>query len=86
MKRNRFFDAVLKLMLLSAIIHMVILAIYILMTGDTSKLSFFKIVAIDLFYPSLGNTSIGHFLSFLAVVVLYILVYIFFTNKDKILK
>lgn len=86
MLKNRFLDAVLKLMLLSAFLHMIVLSIYTVLTGDTTHSSFLKIIAIDLFYPELVNSPVGQYLSFASVIVLYILLYIFFTNKKRIIK
>lgn len=78
--KNRYLDALLKLMLLSAVLHMVVLAVYFVVYGDASHFNFFKIIALDLFFPELASDFM-HLYSLLIGVWLYVFLFYFFTHK-----
>lgn len=79
--KNRRFDALLKLMLLSAVLHMAILFVYFVVHLDASRFNFFKITDIDLFFPELTSNSYSNVYSLLVGILLYTLIYYFFTKK-----
>lgn len=78
--KNRYLDALLKLMLLSAILHMAVLVLYFVVHGDASRFIFFKIINIDLFIPELASDCM-HSYSLLLSVWLYVFIFYFFTHK-----
>lgn len=69
--KNRYLDALLKLMLLSAVIHMTVLAVYFVLYLDLSRFNFFKIVALDLFYPQLVTTHLTNIYSLGTMFILW---------------
>ena len=81
-KSNRFIQAVLKLMLLSAVIHVAILVFDFLVSHQTNNLSFFSIVGVDLFYPNFVVSSFGQMVSYGTVIILFIIIYFFFTKSS----
>ncbi|VVB78873.1 Uncharacterised protein [uncultured archaeon] len=76
---NNYLDALLKLMLLSAIIHVGILIIYSLANQSFEKFNFFYILDVQLLFPLLKNTLS----TILIGTVLMILIYIFFLSNSK---
>lgn len=79
--KNRYFDALLKLMLLSAVLHMFTLFVYFLIHLDASRFNFFKIINIDLFFPELITNQYTNMYSIILGIFLYICLYYFFTKK-----
>lgn len=78
--KNRYLDALLKLMLLSAILHMAVLVVYFIIYRDISRFNFFKIIDIDLFVPELVSNNMYPY-SFFITVWLYVFLFYFFTHK-----
>jgi hypothetical protein len=76
--KNRYFDAFLKLMLLSAILHMGVLAINFILRGDHAPFNFFTIIAAQLFVPGLASEQA---LSLAIAFLLYVLILCCFTRK-----
>lgn len=74
---NKYLDALLKTMLFSAIIHMILLFIYIGISGKFYLANYFNILDLDLFSPKFIEGAGSLILS--GVVVLGI--YIFFLFK-----
>lgn len=81
--KNPYLDALLKLMLLSAVIHILVLAIYSISHGNVSHLNFFKIINIDLFFPEIVNMDCYGLYSFVITIWLYISIYYFYNLKKK---
>ena len=79
--KNRHLDALLKLMLLSAVLHMAVLAIYFVLHVDATRFNFFKIINIDLLYPRLVTNSLTNFYSTVVMVVLYLFFYTFSSKR-----
>jgi hypothetical protein len=79
--KNRFVDALLKLMLLSAIIHIIILITFSIIKMDFTFINYFKILTIDLIVPSITQGVLSNVLSVAVVVILYILIFFFYTKK-----
>lgn len=82
--KNRHADALLKLMLLSAILHMAVLVVYFVLYADISHLNFFKIIAIDLFFPQVTRTNFTDIYSLLVAFGLYMCIYFFFTRRNTV--
>lgn len=81
--KNPYLDALLKLMLLSAIIHIFVLVIYSVLNGNVFYLNFFKIINIDLFFPEIVNLDCYGLYSFVITIWLYILIYYISNIKNK---
>jgi len=79
--KNKYLDSLLKLMLLSAIIHVVILLIYSITNLNSDKLNFFNIVGIDLLIPALGSGTLNLFIGIIVMLALYIL-FLKISKKD----
>ena len=78
-KANRFIQALVKLMLLSAVLHILILVVHSVIVQNISELSLFKIIGLDLFYPELSSMFL---FSSVVAFVIYVLIYFFFTDKN----
>jgi len=72
--KNKYLNALLLLMLVSAIAHMLILFYIFLATGDMYILNYFNILDVDLFFPDLFNTLPGNIFSALVAIAIYILI------------
>ncbi|MBI2628826.1 hypothetical protein HYW74_01970 [Candidatus Pacearchaeota archaeon] len=79
--KNKYFDAFLKLMLLSAIIHVALLIVYSLFTQNFIILNYFNILDFDLIYSGIAEGITNFFISGLVVVIIYIVILKFFTKK-----
>jgi uncharacterized membrane protein len=69
--KNRYFNALLLLMLFSAFVHMVILFIVAIFSLNLHVLNYFAIVDANYIIPSFFNSSQGDAISFIVVVLLY---------------
>ena len=72
--KNKYLNALLLLMLFSAIVHMVVLFVNALAKQDFYTLNYFNILDLDLIYPGLANSFWGNVFSLLCVAVLYFLI------------
>lgn len=81
--KNRYIDALLKLMLLSSIIHMVALALYSVTYNDFGPFNFFTIVGIDLLFPQIITSDCQYVYSFATVLCLYAVIFYILNRKKK---
>jgi len=72
---NRYIDALLKLMLVSAIIHVFMIITYSIVNQDLEKLNFFDIVGIGLFFDFV-NSSLFIVIGLFLVILIYILFFV----------
>ncbi|MBX4196665.1 hypothetical protein KW805_03690 [Candidatus Pacearchaeota archaeon] len=79
--KNRPIDAFLKLLLVSAVIHFIILVVQSLKDGNISHLNYFAILELQAFFPHILNGSFSFLLSLLIVVVLYFVLYFKYTKN-----
>jgi hypothetical protein len=79
----RYIDAFVKLMILSSVLHLTTIAIYFLMTHDTRPLNFFSIIGTDLLFPSIAISPYADIYSLSAIVILYSVLYFFFTHESR---
>ena len=79
--KNRFLDALLKLMLLSAIVHAVLVVIFSFLTKDLEFLNYFYIIGLNLFFPNISMGITGQILSAATVVAFYTAIFLFFTKN-----
>lgn len=76
-------QAFIKLMLVSAVIHLVVLAIYFGLTQDSVPLSFYSIVGLNLFFPYLVTGPFANFYSILTIVIVYCIILFFFNHENR---
>lgn len=81
LRTNRFIQAFLYLMLISAALHVCILIIHFIVTLDPSSLNLFEIIGLNLFYPVFVSSIFGNYLSVIVTLGIYFLAYIFLTPK-----
>lgn len=80
--KNKYANAVLLLMLLSASVHMLILFFLAFNKGDLYSLNYFNILDLDILFPSIfKNGFLGNFASLIFTASLYILI-LKFGDKD----
>jgi len=72
--KNKYINAVLLLMLFSAIAHMVILFFIAIWQGDLYFLNYFNILSISYFIPNFLNSFWGNIASFVFVSFLYFVI------------
>ncbi|MBS3092154.1 hypothetical protein J4466_01915 [Candidatus Pacearchaeota archaeon] len=78
--KNKYFDALLKLMLFSAIIHVSLLIIYSIFSQNIFILNYFNILDFDLIFQSIAEGATNFLLSVAVVVIIYIVILKFFTK------
>jgi len=79
--RDRAVDALKKLILFSAILHLFLLLIYSIGTLKFEYLNYFKILEIELFFPINIHGFYSQALSVATMVLIYLLMYFKFTKK-----
>lgn len=77
---NRFIDAALKTVIVSALTHITIIVIHAIMTSNIMKLNYFKILELDLFIPGVGRDMMSFFVSMVTLLLVYFLVFYFMTH------
>ncbi len=79
--KNRFLDALIKLILFSAVIHLLILAVIFAVKHDLTVINYFNILNIDYFFPGVDQGFAGQVFSGLTIAALYGIMFLF--NKKK---
>jgi len=72
--KNRYINALLILMLVSAIVHMLILFCFALASGNLYTVNYFNVLDIDFFYPNIFNSFWGNVLSVALMLVIYLII------------
>ena len=72
--KNKYVNALLLLMLFSAIVHMVVAFCFVLLSGDFYTFNFFNIIDLDLFYPNIFNSFGGNFVSLIFMTTAYFII------------
>ena len=80
--KNRFLDAFLKLMFVSAAIHLVVLIYAGLSHLDVAALNYFSIVGLDLLFPDISKGLMSQVFSLLIIALTYISIFLFGTKKS----
>ncbi len=70
--KNKYLNALLLLMLFSAIIHLLILFYTALTTQDLYVLNYFHILDITYFFPNFFKNRLGNIISILFVISFYV--------------
>ena len=78
---NKYIVALKNVMLFSAIIHMIMIAIYSIVNLNTVKFNFFDILDLDLFFPNIIKGNLSQIFSIIAFVIVYCIFY--FINMEK---
>ena len=80
--KNRYIDAFLKFLLLSAFVHLLALALQFLIKRNFNVFNYFSIVGLDAFFPQLSNGLMINLVSNVLIIFIYILIFLFFTKKN----
>ena len=80
---SRFLRACVLLMLTSAVLHLLTLAVYFIMTHNGVPLNFFSIIGFDLFWPTLVHSPFAAVYSYSATIGLFLVLYFFFTHENR---
>jgi len=72
--KNRYLNALLILLLFSAILHMVFLLLLFFKTKDLYVINYFNILDVDFFYPNIFNSFLGNAFSIILAVVTYLII------------
>lgn len=78
---NKYIIALKNVMLFSAIVHMIMIAIYSIVKLNTVKFNFFDILDLDLFFPNMIKGNLSQVFSIIAFVIVYCL--FLFIKKEK---
>ena len=81
--KNRYFDALLKLVLLSGIVHMSVLFAYVIASGEVELLNYFGILDFSLFFPGIIDGVRGNLAAFFILLGAYFSVFLFLTNRRR---
>lgn len=79
---NRFLDAFLKLMLLSAAMHIAVLAFVCIARRDVAPLNFFSIISLDVVFPGISEGFVSQIASLISIVCLYGII-LFLSSRKK---
>ncbi|HRZ85321.1 MAG TPA: hypothetical protein P5277_00935 [Candidatus Paceibacterota bacterium] len=81
--KNRYLDSLLKLFLLSAIIHVILILIYTLISGDYQTINFFNILDIDLFIPLIKSSNLIFIIASITMIAIYLIIFLLFSKNKK---
>ena len=76
---NKYLDAMLKLMVISASIHFLVAFIHSSLSGDFSSMNYFHILEIGLIAPGIYDMPFSMMISFAAA----LLIFVFFALKSQ---
>ncbi len=82
-KYNRFVQAFLYLMLISAALHICVAVVHFLVSGDYTSFNFFRITELSIFFPSFVDSIFGQYCAAFIALCLYAFAYIFLTQGKK---
>ncbi len=68
---NKYIVALKNVMLFSAIIHIIMIAIYSIVKLNTIKFNFFDILDLDLFFPNIIKGNLSQIFSIIAFIIVY---------------
>ncbi|MDP6155754.1 MAG: hypothetical protein QGH39_12255 [Candidatus Thermoplasmatota archaeon] len=79
--KNRYLDALLKLVLFSAITHIIILLYKSISTADPVIMNYFNILDLELFFKGIEKGTLSQVLSFVVVLGIYVTIFFLFTRN-----
>lgn len=77
---DRMLEAFLKFVLVSALVHLSVLAVILVLTGDITYFNYFEILELEWFFPGISEGLLSQVLSAVTMVVLYAVTYFYFTK------
>lgn len=81
--KNRYLDALLKVILLIAVAHDMLFVVRFIQTGDVAIFNIFRILDLQLFFPGIEKGSISNTISMILLISLYVGIFSFFSGKQK---
>ncbi len=69
---NKYIDALLKTMLFSASIHMIILIVQAIRTGDIMIINYFNILDLEIYYPHILKIPQTHLIAASVALIIYL--------------
>ena len=72
--KNKYINAVLLMMILSATVHISILFAIALVSGDLYVLNYFNTISLTYFYPDFLNSFLGNIIAFVFMVCMYVII------------
>ena len=81
--KNRYFDALLKLFILSAVLHIAILFIYAVASGDIRQLNYLGILDFTLFFPAIIEGFFNNMVALFLLLAVYASIFLFFTKSRR---
>jgi len=83
MENNRILRAFLISILFFAATHLVILYSYALYSRDFERVNAFRILDLNLFFPTISKGGLSFFLSYIFVMAVFLIAFAFFTRPKK---
>lgn len=83
-RNNRSVQAIILLMLVSAALHMLVLAVHFVITLDYAPFNFFRIIGLDIFYPNFVASDISGYISVVTIGIIYVFAYMFLTKEKTV--
>jgi hypothetical protein len=80
-QKNKYIDALKKLILFSAISHIILLILYSIINLTIIPLNYFNILDLDLFFPNIINGHLSQILSLIIIAIIYWTIYFFSSKK-----
>jgi len=81
--KNRYFDALLKLFILSAVLHIAILFFYAVASGDIRQLNYLGILDFTLFFPAIIEGFFNNMAALFLLLAVYVSIFIFFSKPRR---
>ena len=81
--KNRILDAMLKCVLLTALVHLGILAIYSIIFWDLGVFNYFSILDMGLFIPGISAGQVSMVVSTAFMASVFLAIFFFYTKSEK---
>lgn len=75
LNKNRLIEAFSRLIIFSAIVHLFVLGFYTVLNLDITRINYFSILDLDLFFPGINKSLGAQIFSIIVVVVIYLIFY-----------
>ena len=72
---NKYFDALKKLIMFSAIVHISLLVIYSIIKFEMIHINYFNILDLDLFFPNIIYGPFSLIFSIITMIIIYFIFY-----------
>ncbi len=82
--KNKYILALILFVILSAFLHLLSVLIYVVKTMDFGKINYFKILQMDLLFPTLTTGSAGYILSLGIVIFGYVAILLLLHSREKV--